>query len=214
MKRRQAVQAGVATLVLGTAGTPLLGTAAHKPTDSEPLAMTDSNLINSIDSIFGEHMDAELAGDLDKTLATMSENPHIVNVASMVGGQGPDGVRAFYANRLIGQFFPPDVEFETISRTYSPERLIDELVISFTHTIEMDHLLPGVKPTGKYAEVAFVVIVGIEDGKVSYEHIHWDQANLLVQLGLIAPEGLPLTGAGAAAKLRNPSLPDPFYNEA
>jgi carboxymethylenebutenolidase len=78
----------------------------------------------------------------------------------------------------------------------------------------MDHLLPGVKPTGKYAEVAFVVIVGIKDGKVSYEHIHWDQANLLVQLGLINPEGLPLTGAGAAAKLRNPSLPDPFYNES
>ena len=73
MKRRQAVQAGVATLVLGTAGTSLLGTAIHKPTESEPLAMTDSNLINSIDSIFGEHMDAELAGDLDKTLATMSE---------------------------------------------------------------------------------------------------------------------------------------------
>ena len=214
MKRRQAVQAGVATLLLGTAGTSLLGTTIHKPTDSEPLAMTDSNLIKSIDAIFGEHMDAELAGDLDKTLATMSENPHIVNVASMVGGEGPEGVRAFYANRLIGQFFPPDVEFETISRTYSPERLIDELVISFTHTIEMDHLLPGVKPTGKYAEVAFVVIVGIEDGKVSYEHIHWDQANLLVQLGLIDPEGLPLTGAGAAAKLRNPSLPDPFYNEA
>ena len=214
MKRRQAVQAGVATLLLGTAGTSLLGTTIHKPTDSEPLAMTDSNLIKSIDAIFGEHMDAELAGDLDKTLATMSENPHIVNVASMVGGEGPAGVRAFYANRLIGQFFPPDVKFETISRTYSAERLVDELVISFTHTIEMDHLLPGVKPTGKYAEVAFVVIVGIEDGKVSYEHIHWDQANLLVQLGLINPEGLPLTGAGAAAKLRNPSLPDPFYNEA
>jgi carboxymethylenebutenolidase len=78
----------------------------------------------------------------------------------------------------------------------------------------MDHLLPGVKPTGKFVEVAFVVIVGIKDGKVSYEHIHWDQGNLLVQLGLIDPEGLPLTGAGAAAKLRNPSLPDPFFNES
>jgi carboxymethylenebutenolidase len=78
----------------------------------------------------------------------------------------------------------------------------------------MDHFLPGVKPTGKYAEVVVVVIVGFEDGKVSYEHIHWDQANLLVQLGLIDPEGLPLTGAGAAAKLRDPSLPDPFFNES
>jgi carboxymethylenebutenolidase len=33
-----------------------------------------------------------------------------------------------------------------------------------------------------------------------------------VQLGLIDPEGLPLTGA--AAKLRNPSIPDPFFNES
>ena len=70
------------------------------------------------------------------------------------------------------------------------------------------------KPTGKYADAAFVVIVGIKEVKVFYEHIHWDQANLLVQLGLINPEGLPLTGAGAAANVRNPSLPDPFYNQS
>ena len=69
------------------------------------------------------------------------------------------------------------------------------------------------KPTGKYADAAFAFIVGIKEGKVSYEHIHWDQANLLV-LGLINPEGLPLTGAGAAANVRNPSLPDPFYNQS
>ena len=111
------------------------------------------------------------------------------------------------------QFFPPDVQFETLSRTRSPERLVDELIISFTHTIEMDHILPGVKPTGKFVEAAFVVIVGIDNGKVSYEHIHWDQANLLVQLGLIDPTGLPVSGAGAVAKLRNPSLSDPFFGE-
>ena len=74
----------------------------------------------------------------------------------------------------------------------------------------MDHILPRVKPTSKFVEAAFVVIVGIEDGKVSYEHIHWDQANVLVQIGLIDPEGLPVTGSGAAAKLRDPSIPDPF----
>ena len=214
MKRRDILQAGVATVALSSAGAPLSVSADDAATNSSPLTKTDPNLIQSIDAIFGEHMDAELAGDLDKTLATMSENPHIVNVASMIGGEGTDGVRTFYTNRLIGQFFPPDVKFETVSRTYSPERLVDELIISYTHTTEMDHILPGVKPTGKYAEVAFVVIVGIKDGKVSYEHIHWDQGNLLVQIGLINPEGLPLTGAGAVAKLRDPSLPDPFFNES
>jgi carboxymethylenebutenolidase len=214
MKRRELVKTSMAMAVASVAGMSLDSTASDKLSSQKETVMTDQKLMDSVDAIFGEHMEAELAGDLDRTLATMSANPHIVNVPTMIGGQGQEGVRTFYANRLIGQFFPPDVKFETISRTYSPQRLIDELIISFTHTIEMDHILPGVKPTGKFVEAAFVVIVGIEDGKVSYEHIHWDQANVLVQLGLIDPAGLPVTGAGAVAKLRNPSLPDPFFNEA
>jgi len=212
INRRKLIKTSVAAA--GLAGVSIHSVASDEPSGSKETALTDQNLNDSVDDIFGEHMNADLAGDLDKTMATMSANPHIVNVPTMIGGQGQEGVRRFYANRLIGQFFPPDVTFETISRTYSPQRLIDELIISFTHTIQMDHILPGVKPTGKFVEAAFVVIVGIEDGKVTYEHIHWDQANVLVQLGLIDPTGLPVTGAGAAAKLRNPSLPDPFFNEA
>ncbi len=175
--------------------------------------MSSPSLQSKLDAIFNAHMEAELAGDLDQTLATMAPNPHLVNVPTMVGGQGPQGVRTFYANRLIGQFFPPDVTFETISRTYGEERLIDELIISFTHTRKIDWMLPGVEPTGKRVEVAFVVIVGFEGDRVLYEHIHWDQANVLVQIGLLDPTGLPVAGAGAAAKLRNPSLPDPFFKE-
>lgn len=175
--------------------------------------MSEPNLKEKLDAVFNAHMDAELAGDLDKTLATMSPHPHLVNIPTMVGGQGPEGVRTFYANRLIGQFFPPDVTFEPISRTYSSERLVDELIISFTHTTKIDWMLPGLEPTGKRVEVVFVVIVGIENDKVSYEHILWDQANVLVQLGLLDPTGLPVAGAGAAAKLRNPGLPDPFFGE-
>ena len=212
--RRELIKTGAAVAVAGVAGVSVHSIASDELSSQKETALTDQNLIDSVDAIFGEHMDAELAGDLGKTMATMSANPHIVNVPTMIGGQGQEGVRHFYANRLIGQFFPPDVKFETISRTYSPKRLIDELIISFTHTIQVEWMLPGVKPTGKFVEAAFVVIVGIEGGKVTYEHIHWDQANVLVQLGLIDPTGLPVTGAGAAAKLRNPSLPDPFFNEA
>lgn len=175
--------------------------------------VTDPGLAKKLDTIFNAHMDAELAGDLDKTLATMSPNPHLVVVPTMVGGEGPEGVRNFYSKRLIGQFFSPDVTFESISRTYSEERLVDELIISFTHTTAIDWMLPGVMPTGKRVETVFVVIVGFEGDKVAYEHILWDQANVLVQLGLLDPTGLPVTGAGAAAKLRAPSTPDPFFNE-
>jgi carboxymethylenebutenolidase len=166
-----------------------------------------------LDAIFQAHLQAELAGDLDETLATMSPDPHLVNVPTMVGGQGPQSVRRFYAKRLIGQFFPPDVVFETVSRTYGENRLVDELIISFTHTIKMDHILPGVEPTGRWVEAVFIVIVGFEDDMVAYEHILWDQASVLVQLGLLDPKGLPVVGAGAAAKLRDPALPDPFFHE-
>jgi carboxymethylenebutenolidase len=143
----------------------------------------------------------------------MAPNPHLVNLPTIVGGRGSQGVRVFYSKRLIGQFFPLDIRFETVSRTYSEERLVDELIISLTHTIKMDHILPGVEPTGQRVEAVLVVIVGIEDDKVAYEYILWDQASVLVQLGLLNPKGLPVIGAGAAAKLRNPALPDPFFNE-
>jgi carboxymethylenebutenolidase len=163
----------------------------------------------AIADLFGQHMDAELAGDLESTLATMTDDPHLVNVPTMIGGAGRAGVRSFYANRLIGKFFPPDVEFTEVSRTIGDGRLVDELVISFTHTQEIEWMLPGVAPTGRPVSVAFVVIVGVEDEKVSYEHIYWDQATVLVQLGLLDRGGLPVTGADAAAKVLDPTIPGP-----
>jgi carboxymethylenebutenolidase len=175
--------------------------------------MPDQELASQLDEIFGSHMDAEIRGDLDDTLATMAPHPHLVNIPTMIGGDGADGVRRFYENRLIGQFFPPDVQFKSVSRTYSPQRLVDELIISFTHTTKIDWMLPHVEPTGRRVEVAFVVIVGVSNGKVEYEHIYWDQATVLVQVGLLDPKGLPVVGAGCVAKLCDPSIPDPFFGE-
>lgn len=125
----------------------------------------------------------------------------------MVGGAGRDGVRAFYADHLVGKFFPPDVTLTEVSQTFADTRLIDELVITFTHTQEIEWTLPGVPPTGRPVSVAFVVIVGIGNGKVDYEHIYWDQATVLVQLGLLDPAGLPVAGAEATAKLLDPAIP-------
>jgi carboxymethylenebutenolidase len=151
--------------------------------------------------LFEAHMQAEFNADLETTLATMVEEPHLLNLGSGTGGQGAEGVREFYATRLIGQFFPPDVEFIPVSRTVDGERLVDELVIRFTHTETMGHLLPGVAPTGRRVEMALVVIVGVRDDKVAYEHIYWDQAGLLVQLGLLDPTGLPVDPHTAAKLL-------------
>jgi carboxymethylenebutenolidase len=174
--------------------------------------MADATIEQSMDVIFARHMDAELSGDLDQTLSTMTADPHLVNVPTMVSGAGSEGVRDFYANHLIGQFFPPDVEFTTVSRTHGVGRLVDELVISFTHTIAIDWMLPGVAPTGRPVTAAFVVVVGIEDDKIAYEHIYWDQASVLVQIGLLDPAGLPVVGREAAAQVLDPTIPGPHFS--
>jgi carboxymethylenebutenolidase len=158
-------------------------------------------------ALFEKHVGAELEGDLDTTLATMSDDPHLHNVPTMVGGAGQAGVRAFYRDHLVGQFFPPDVNMQNVSRTVGEDHIVDELVISFTHSHVIDWMLPGVAPTGKPVEIAFAVVVGFKDGKISHEHIYWDQASVLVQIGLLNPAGLPVVGAESARRVLDPSLP-------
>ena len=109
-----------------------------------------------------------------------------------MGGEVHDKVHRFDAEQLIGQFFSPDAGIVPISRTIDGERLVDEVVINFTHTQAIEHFLPGVALTGCRATVAVAVIVGLQQGKVSDEHIDWDLAGLLVQLGLLDGRDLPI----------------------
>ncbi len=156
---------------------------------------------------FQQHMAAELIGDLDATMATMTDNPHVNHVPVLTGGVGYEGVRQFYRDHLVGKLFPPDVELITISRTIGDDQLVDELVLKFTHTQPVDWMLPGIPPTGKRVEVAVVVIVKFEAGKVAHEHIYWDQAAVLVQVGLLDPTGLPVSGGESAHKVLDPAFP-------
>ncbi len=158
-------------------------------------------------ALFEQHVGAELEGDLDTTMATMSDDPHVNHVPTLAGGVGLEGVRAFYRDHLIGKFFPTDMEMTSVSRTIGEDQVVDELFVRFTHTMEMDWLLPGVPPTGKVVEMAVAVIVGFQDGRISHEHIYWDQASVLVQVGLLDPAGLPVTGAESARKVLDPKLP-------
>jgi carboxymethylenebutenolidase len=154
-------------------------------------------------ALFQKHVAAELAGDLETTMATMTEDPYLINIPTMVGGMGREGVRAFYKDHLVGKFFPPDVKMTNISSTVGNDRIVDELVVSFTHTRVIDWLLPDVPPTGKPVEVAFVVVAGVKDGRISHEHVYWDQASVLVQVGLLERTGLPVVGAENARRIRD-----------
>jgi carboxymethylenebutenolidase len=94
-----------------------------------------------------------------------------------------------------------------VSTTVGDNQIVDEVVISFTHTTVIDWLLPGVAPTGKPVEMAVAVVVGFKDGKITHEHIYWDQASVLVQIGLLDPKGLPVVGAEGARRVLDPKLP-------
>jgi carboxymethylenebutenolidase len=102
---------------------------------------------------------------------------------------------------------PPDLAIVPLSRTIGTDQLVEELILKFTHTVEIDWMLPGIAPTGRKVEVPLVAIVRFRDGKVAHEHIYWDQASVLVQLGLIDPAQLPVAGVESAHKALDPSLP-------
>ena len=166
-----------------------------------------SNMRNSLSELWEEHVRHEFATrNTEDTLATMVEDAYVNHIPVLTGGVGHDELREFYSKRFIPQM-PPDTEMIPISRTIGNDQLVDEMVFKFTHTIRMDWMLPGVAPTGKQVEVPLVAIVQFRDGKLAHEHIYWDQASVLVQLGLLDPNNLPVTGVETARKALDPKLP-------
>jgi len=144
--------------------------------------------------------------DLDATMATMVAEPYVNHVPTMTGGVGRAQLKHFYAHHFIGAN-PPDTRLVPVSRTVGADRVVDEMLFCFTHTCEIDWMLPGLAPTGRPVEVPLVAIVQFQDGKVAHEHIYWDQAAVLVQIGVLDPRGLPVAGAATARKVVDKTLP-------
>jgi carboxymethylenebutenolidase len=160
-----------------------------------------------LSQLWDKHMECEFATrDTAATLETMVEDAYVNHVPVMTGGVGREPLRDFYSRRFIPQM-PPDTESVHVSRTIGDDQLVEELIFRFTHTIRMDWMLPGVAPTGKRVEVGLVVIVRFRDGKLAHEHIYWDQASVLAQLGLLDPAVLPVAGVESARKVLDPGLP-------
>jgi carboxymethylenebutenolidase len=161
----------------------------------------------TLSSRWDDHVKYEFATrNTDDTLETMVADAYVNHVPVMTGGVGHDELREFYSKRFIPQM-PPDTAMTPVSRTIGVDRIVDEMVFEFTHTIKMDWMLPGVEPTGKHVRVALVVIVHFRNGKLAHEHIYWDQGSVLAQLGLIDPGNLPVAGVESAEKVLDPNLP-------
>lgn len=160
----------------------------------------------TLDKIWEEHTrDEFVTRDVESTLATMVEDAYVNHIPVMTGGAGKQELRRFYSEDFIPRM-PPDTTLTPVSRTVGEDQLVDEMIFSFTHTQEMPWMLPGVAPTNKRVEVPLVAIVHFRDGKLAHEHIYWDQASVLKQIGLLSDPSLPVFGAETADKVLNPEL--------
>lgn len=154
-----------------------------------------------LSNLWEEHTAHEFSTrDTEATLATMVEDAYVNHVPVLTGGRGKSELRRFYSTDFIPRM-PPDTKLTPISRTVGQDQLVDEMIFSFTHTIEMPWMLPGIAPTNQHVEVPLVAIVRFRDGKLAHEHIYWDQASVLKQIGLLNDPALPVRGVETAYKV-------------
>ncbi len=158
-------------------------------------------------AVFDAHMSAEFElRDADEAMATMTDAPTLTHVPVITGARGKDALHGFYRDHFVGKW-PSDLSVERISRTTSENMVIDEFIVRFTHDVVMDAILPGVPPTGRRVELPHVAVVGFENGKIAFERIYWDQGSMLVQVGLLDAERLPLVGSQQAVALLDEDYP-------
>lgn len=160
-----------------------------------------------LSALWDKHCEYEFSTrDVDATMGTMVAEPYVNHVPTMTGGVGYQHLKRFYKYHFINNN-PRDTRFIPISRTIGADRVVDEMLFCFTHDSEIDWMLPGVKPTGKYVEIPLVAIISFRGDKLYNEHIYWDQASVLVQIGLLDAAKLPVAGIETAKKLIDEKLP-------
>jgi carboxymethylenebutenolidase len=175
--------------------------------DDEDIMSNNQKQNNILDhpnlgAIFDKHVKCEFEDhDVDATMKTMVKEPYVHHVPTLTGGIGYDEVYNFYKNDFVGKM-PVDTKIVRVSRTVGKDQVVDELIISFTHDREIKVMLPGVPSTGKYVELPLVVVMKFDDnGKIAHEHIYWDQASLLAQIGVLDSKSLPIYGVEQTTKL-------------
>jgi carboxymethylenebutenolidase len=143
---------------------------------------------HKMEELWKAHTDAEfLQHDVEATLATMTEDAFVENIPTGMGGRGREAVRVFYRDSFVN-CMPDDMAGELKHRVIGEDAIVDELHHTFTHSKQMDWILPGVPPTNKKVAVDIVAVVYFRGDKICGEHIYWDQATVLRQVGLLPAE--------------------------
>lgn len=185
--------------------------------DKTAAGMAHSRTIALLRSVMGPRYDLEhlwdmhcyyefLTREVDATMATMVPEPYVNHIPTMTGGVGYKELHRFYKHHFVNSN-PDDTTLIPVSRTVGADRVVDEMVFCFTHDREIDWMLPGVAPTGKRVEIPVIAIINFRGDKLYHEHIYWDQASVLVQVGLLDPKGLPVAGIDATRKMLDERLP-------
>ena len=158
-------------------------------------------------ALWDKHCEYEFsARDASATMSTMVPEPYVNHIPTMTGGVGAKELLRFYKHHFVDRN-PKDTQMIPISRVVGTDRVVDEMLFCFTHDCEIDWMLPGVPPTNKSVKIPLVVIATFRGDKLYHEHIYWDQASVLVQIGLLDSTNLPITGVEAANKLLDKNLP-------
>lgn len=134
------------------------------------------------------------------TIATMVDEPYVNHVPTLTGGIGKKELYHFYKHYFVN-VNDENLSFIPVSRTVGVDRVVDEMVIVFRHDSMMDYLLPGIPPTGRDVRLPMVAVVSFRGDKIYHEHIYWDHASLLAQVGLLDPGHLPVAGVEQADKV-------------
>jgi carboxymethylenebutenolidase len=192
--------------------------AAHRlnpethPQPATPIAVRQKPSIipampqHDLNKLWEEHVAGEfVTRDTEATLETMVDDAYVNHIPVLTGGNGKAALREFYSRDFI-PVMPPDTMLTPISRTVGEDQVVDEMVFTFTHTQEMPWMLPGVAPTNRRVQVPMVAIVRFRGGKLAHEHIYWDQACVLKQIGLLNDDSLPVSGVESASKVLDPKF--------
>jgi carboxymethylenebutenolidase len=161
----------------------------------------------NLSALWDKHCEYEFGTrNVDDTMSTMVAEPYVNHIPTMTGGVGYKQLHRFYTDHFVNSN-PPDTALVPISRTVGATQVVDEMLFTFTHTTEIPWMLPGVKPTGKRVEVPLLAVIKFRGDKLYHEHIYWDQASVLVQVGLLDPKLVPAAGVETGKKLLDETLP-------
>lgn len=121
---------------------------------------------------------------------SVHKSPHVTYIPTLTGGVGSEELTRFYSEFFVS-CNPSSMKLTLLSRTIGADRVVDELYVAFKHTQQMPWILPALPPTNKRVEIIVVSIVTLRGGKLYHEHVYWDQASVLAQVGLLDPKLVP-----------------------